>query len=382
MIAYYTTIWTPYHETICRELNRFLGDDFRLVLTRPVDRNGNLGWSLCPPHENWIIQPPETTEPLEGGVWVEMILSADVAIIGGLVESSALFAAVDRRVGSGKLTFFMGERPFKKGIHAKDFFRPYNWYVWWRLHRRYDRKNVHFLAIGKGVQEDLRFLRVSKAHVWKWAYFPAVSKFPAVKTDSRKLKICWCGRMIPCKNVDVMIRAIGLLPDEDRKCCSVTIAGEGETKESCVSLASELGLMDTIDFRPVLPHDDVLYLMSESDVYVFPSNGEEGWGVALEEAMDQCCVPVACEEAGASVLIEDGVSGFLFKNGDAEALSIKLAWLLRHPAQRHEMGGKAWGTVQRWSPETGAGRIIEMINCFSNGGKYEGASQGLCSLVS
>ena len=247
-----------------------------------------------------------------------MILSADVAIIGGLFESSALFAAVDRRVGSGKLTFFMGERPFKKGIHVKDFFRPYNWCVWWRLHRRYDRKNVHFLAIGKGIQEDLRFLRVSKAHIWKWAYFPAVSKSPAVKTDSGKLKICWCGRMIPCKNVDVMIRAIGLLSDEDRKRCAVTIAGEGETKESCVSLASELGLMDTIDFRPVLPHDDVLYLMSESDVYVFPSDKEEGWGVALEEAMDRCCVPVACEEAGASVLIEDGVSGFLFKNNDSK----------------------------------------------------------------
>ena len=240
----------------------------------------------------------------------------------------------------------------------------------------------YYLAIGKGVYEDLRFLRVSKAHIWKWAYFPAVSKSPAVKTDSGKLKICWCGRMIPCKNVDVMIRAIGLLPDEDRKRCTVTIAGEGETKESCVSLASELGLMDTIDFRPVLPHDDVLYLMSESDVYVFPSNGEEGWGVALEEAMDRCCVPVACEEAGASVLIEDGVSGFLFKNNDSMTLSARLAWLLRHPAQRNEMGGKAWETVQRWSPETGAGRIIEMINCFSNGGKYEGASQGLCSLVS
>ena len=44
MIAYYTTIWTPYHETICRELNDLLGGSFRLVLTQPVVNECNLGW--------------------------------------------------------------------------------------------------------------------------------------------------------------------------------------------------------------------------------------------------------------------------------------------------------------------------------------------------
>ena len=380
MIAYYTTIWTPYHETICRELNDLLGGSFRLVLTQPVGNECNLGWSLRPPDYGWIVRPPSPKEPMDGGIWVEMILSAEILFVGALYGSRALFAAVDKRVRSGKLTFFMGERPFKEGVRAKDFLRPYNWYVWWRLHRRYNRKNAHFLSIGRGVCEALRFLRVSKASIWKWAYFPAVSKICTEKTVSAKLRICWCGRMIPCKNVQVLIRAVGLLTEADRDRCAVVIAGEGETKAACVSLANELGLNDAIIFRPVLSHEEVLDLMSLSDVYVFPSNGEEGWGVALEEAMDRGCVPIACEEAGAAHdLIEDGASGFLFKNGDAETLSAKLAWLLHHPAERKEMGNKAWESVQEWSPKTGAERVVEMVSRIAVGMTYEGALHGLCS---
>ena len=363
MIVYYTTIWTPYHETVCHELAKRLGDSFRLVLTRPIDRNRKLGWDLCPPNEPWIIHPPESKEQARDGVWVELLSSAVVAVVGSLFESRSLFAAVDARVAAGKLTFFMGERLFKKGIHAKDFLRPYNWYLWWRLHRRYNRSNVHYLAIGQGVVQDLKFLRASKIHIWKWAYFPAVSECPMEKEESDVLRICWCGRMIPCKNVDLLIRAVGMLPAEDRVRCKVMVAGEGEMREPYVVLARGLGLEEVVAFRPLLPHAEMLDLMAGSDVYVFPSGGEEGWGVALEEAMDKCCAPIACGEAGsARDLIEDGVSGFIFNNGDAETLSKRIAWLLHNPSKRQEMGRNAWRSVQDWSPKTGAERLVSLID--------------------
>lgn len=368
MTVYYTTTWTPYHETICRELANRLGDDFKMVLTRPIDKTRNVGWNLCPPNEQWIIQPPETMDQVKDGIWPELMATVDVAIVGSLFEHKSLFAAVDARVSAGRLTFFMGERPFKAGIRFLDFLRLYNWYLWWRLHRRYNHENVHYLAIGQGVVEDLRFLRASKIHIWKWAYFPAVSEKPTEKAESDCLRICWCGRMIPCKNVDVLIRAVGILPKADRMRCKVTIAGDGETQGRCVTLTRELGIEDSVTFMPLLPHDEMLALMSASDVYIFPSGKEEGWGVAMEEAMDRCCVPIASSVAGATPdLVEDGVSGFIFNPSYVETLAQKISWLLHNPKQRLEMGRRAWMSVQEWSPSKGAERLVGLIDAILHG---------------
>lgn len=359
MLVYYTTIWTPYHETICRELANRLGDEFKLVLTEPIDASRNFGWDLRAPKESWIIPPPDSYDQLNEGIWPRLILSADIAVLGALCGHRALFRAVDKRVSSEKLTFFMGERPFKQGLKFLDFLCPYNWYVWWRLHRRYNRRNVHFLAIGHGVRDDLTFLRVHNATIHPWAYFPAVSSKPPEKTDSKFLRICWCGRMIACKHVEVLLQAVASLPSDVMCQCRVTIAGEGEMRTRWMSLAAELHLGAVVSFLPVIQHDKALFLMETSDVYVFPSDGEEGWGVAVEEAMDKGCVPIACREAGAPrALIEDGVSGFFFPVGDARCLAEKIIWLLNEPVARRKMGAAAWRCVQRRSPQAGVKQLL------------------------
>lgn len=359
MFVYTTTIWTPYHESICRELGNRLGDSFRLVLTEPIDSTRNLGWELDPPREPWIVRPPLTRDDIDMGLWAEMILQPEVAVIGAVYGHRSLFRAVDARVSSGKKTFFMAERPFKKGLHLTDFLRPYNWYVWWRLHRRYDHRNVHILAIGNGVREDLRFLRVKRATISPWGYFPAISRVPTRKVASNYLRICWCGRMVPCKHVEVLITAVSLLPVETRARCRVVIAGDGEMRDEWMSLSRKLKMGNIISFLPMLPHDEALGLMADSDVYAFPSDGEEGWGVALEEAMDKCCVPIACQDAGAaSRLIEDGASGYLVPNGDAETFAKVIDRLIADHALIHKIGRAAWERVQKNSPSIGVVQLL------------------------
>lgn len=362
MIAYYTTTWTPYHETICRELASRLGGDFKLVLTRPIDSSRNLGWDLRPPVESWIICPPDSHDQVDSGVWPRLIKKAEIVVLGALYEHRALFRAVDERVLSGKLTFFMAERPFKRGLKFHDFLRPYNWYVWWRLHRRYNHRNVHFLAIGNGVREDLGFLRVRKATIHSWAYFPAVSPGPTIKPRSPYLRICWCGRMIACKHVEVLLQAVARLPSEVLSRCRVTIAGDGVMRDQWIALAKELHLENAVSFLPMLSHGKVLSLMADSDVYVFPSDGEEGWGVALGEAMDKCCVPVACASAGASqTLIANGENGFCFDVGDIDKVAECLVYLDCHREDLERLGVCAWASVQQWSAERGADKLVKLF---------------------
>jgi len=74
--------------------------------------------------------------------------------------------------------------------------------------------------------------------------------------------------------------------------------------------------------------DDVLELLVTFDVYVNMAR-EEGFEIAVVEAM-QTGLPVVLANAGAlPELIEDGISGLLVPAGDAEALANAVQILLR-----------------------------------------------------
>lgn len=362
MIVYYTTIWTPYHESICRALAARLGNAFRLVLTRPIDDTRNLGWSLSPPHEPWIVQPPREFDDVEGGPWASLLESADVAIVGSLLERRSLFAALDRRIRSNRPTYFMSERLFKKKLSWIEYLKPYNWYLWLRLHNRYDNDNVHILAIGQGVEEDFGFLKVRKPSIHRWAYFPRLSDSPVMKKRGVRLRIAWCGRMIACKHVDHLIRAVAILSEQEKNRIFVTIAGEGPERAYCEELVKQLNLSSIISINSILPHDEMIGLLEQTDVYVFPSDREEGWGVALEEAMDCCCVPIASRQAGsAPFLIEDCFSGFTYEFGDINRIASCISLLLRDADLLDLMGGRARSAVQRLNVETGVEKLINIL---------------------
>lgn len=360
-----------------------------MLLVRPmVDRehademHREMGWAIRPPQEKWIVQPPETDEDLENGVWPDLMLNADVAMVGALHNCKKLYRALSTRIRDGKLTFIGNERFFKKKRTWRDYCNLKNWARWARISYRYNHKNVHYFPAAYHAPEDMRFLHAGKGRIWSWAYFPDVSEAPIEKTKSDYLRICWCGRMIPCKHVDYIIRALGMLRDDVRGVCRVTIVGDGESKAEVIALAKELKVDDLITFKPLMKKDEVISLMSENDIYIFPSNHEEGWGVALEEAMDRCCVPIANEAAGVTLkVVKDGVNGFVFDDGDIQRIAGKIAWLHDHPDERKEMGLKSWRTMQEWSPRVGAERVAILLEAIKTGDYSKVPKEGVCSNV-
>jgi glycosyltransferase involved in cell wall biosynthesis len=153
---------------------------------------------------------------------------------------------------------------------------------------------------------------------------PELSDAPAEKTQHCEFRIGWCGRMIGWKHPDHILRAVALLPEEYRKRCRVSLVGDGECKSSLVALATELKLSDIVEFKPYMTVAEVAEWMAGLDVYLFPSDIEEGWGVVLAEAMDRCCVPIACVEAGATLdLIDDGENGFVFEKNEIGRIAKK-----------------------------------------------------------
>jgi alpha-maltose-1-phosphate synthase len=99
---------------------------------------------------------------------------------------------------------------------------------------------------------------------------------------------------------------------------------------------------------PTAPRDEVLRLMREHDVLVFPSLFE-GLGLVTLEAMAQGAVVIATPNTGAADLFEDGDGGFIVPIRSADAIAERLTQLGEDRALLAAMSAKAPAVAARWS---------------------------------
>lgn len=384
-VAYCTNIWNHHQGPVCRELAKLLGSDFKMFVFQPLDCDWSrerlsMGWNLIPPNEPWIVGPPKRGTEISSSFFQGWIESADVLIYG----ENRYFdhAALMRRLERGKLSFKMGERLLKSPCYWYQMLSPFFLRRWLGTHRALNQHSLHYLTMSHWCTHDLRFFRACKGRIWRWGYLTEVSEHPTRKVEDVKVHVGWCGRMLDCKNVDYILCAIDLLPQSIRARLKLTLVGDGPEKNRLKQLAENLGLVEVVDFRPFLPQSEVLAFMASLDVFVFPSGRKEGWGAILPEAMDKCCAVIANEAAGATLeLVRDGENGFTFKDGDVKTLAKRLQDLVQDVSLRRQVGLAAWRTMQDWSPQSGARRLVELASRLLTKDVISHEHQGLCERV-
>ncbi len=102
--------------------------------------------------------------------------------------------------------------------------------------------------------------------------------------------IIFVGRLIKEKNVDLLVRAMGILSHEDKN-YQLLIIGDGPERETIVQIICELSLepqVRLIGFKE--NHDEIIARMKSAKMCVLPST-REGFGIAALEAL-ACGIPV------------------------------------------------------------------------------------------
>lgn len=142
------------------------------------------------------------------------------------------------------------------------------------------------------------------------------------------------GRFMPVKNQDFLIKAFrGIVETDDY--VSLLLVGDGPLKESLVSLASSLGVLDRVVFSG--RRSDVSAVLNLMDVFVLPSLSE-GMSNTILEAMS-CALPVIATDVGGNpALVKHKKSGLLVPSDDIFTLASAIGNLLKHPELRSVYG--------------------------------------------
>ena len=103
--------------------------------------------------------------------------------------------------------------------------------------------------------------------------------------------------------------------------------------------------------------------MDKSDIFLFTSDKNEGWGAVLNECMNSACVPVASHAIGSVPFMINEKNGLIYKDGDINDLYNKVKWLIDHPDNRFKMAKNAYYTiVDLWNAETATSHLFELID--------------------
>ncbi len=160
----------------------------------------------------------------------------------------------------------------------------------------------------------------------------------------------------PVKRVDAVVRIF----DRVRKKvpARLLLVGDGPDLPTALRIARELGISHLV--RALGAQEEVLSLLSASDVFVLPS-AQESFGLAALEAM-ACEVPVVASRVGGlPEVIEHGVTGYLHPPDALDDMAASVVKLVTDPMHHREVGQAACRRVRE---HFCAERVVPMYEDF------------------
>lgn len=168
--------------------------------------------------------------------------------------------------------------------------------------------------IEKGVEQDRIKVIYNGLDVQKY-------KFIEREIDpKRKKRLVMAGVLAPSKGIELLIKAVSLLPEDVKNQIIIDVYGDGpaEYKRKLLRRISSLELSEVIRLRGYA--NDLNNLLREYDIGLMCSR-MEAFGRITVEYMLSGVIVIASDSGANSEIITDGKNGFLYKPLSAESLS-------------------------------------------------------------
>lgn len=363
---------THHQKPLSDELYRLLGDgNYYFVCTKVLaDERIQMGWPLL--DAPYLIQYNHESDK----VIREMLRDFD-AVIYGLAPLSM----VKQRLLNEKLTLCASERRYK--TIARYLKYPINTYKSYYLNKGF------LLASGAYATRDYILSGMSPEKCFRWGYFPETKKYldldelisskGFVSESNSIVTILWAGRMIKWKHPEKALQTARLLKKEGYK-FSLKMIGSGIMERELIEMVKLWNLEDYVCFKGNMSPEDVRLNMEKSDIFLFTSDRQEGWGAVLNESMNSACAVVSSNLIGAvPFLINSGENGLIYNCYDTDELYRHVKFLIDNPSERIKMQKSAYySIIEMWNPQKAAKNLLLLLEALING-KNSPIKAGPCS---
>jgi len=151
-----------------------------------------------------------------------------------------------------------------------------------------------------------------------------ISEQKCKEKDDSVMKYMFCGRIDYSKGLDMAIKSLSYLKDNNCEDFEFHIYGDGDKTylKRCLKMIDILNLQDQVFYHG--KHDNLEEAYKQNHVLLMPTRMKEPFGLVLIEAMNHGVVPIAPNDYGPKEIIDDCKDGILFKQYDQKSLDEKL----------------------------------------------------------
>lgn len=374
MITFFSNFISDHQIPFCEAMYKNTNGEFRFVATEPIWRERlNIGFKDRSDDFPFVVKSYENKESYNQAL--ELGLNSDVAIIG-----SAPDVFIEERLKQNKLTFRYSERYFKEGKWR--ILDPRVFKTHYKQDFRYRKKNLYMLCASAYTAPDCRFIFSYPKKTFKWGYFPPVKRYEYIEkiiNSKSSASILWAGRFIGWKHSEAPLYVAKRLKAEGYN-FSLDIIGGGELEQKIKQNIEKNGLDDCVKLLGTMSPEKVREHMEQSEIFLFTSDRNEGWGAVLNESMNSGCAVVASNVIGSvPYLIKDRENGLIYKSGNLKNLYSKVKYLLDNEETREKLGVNAYKTLTDvWNADVAADRLLKLIENIKEG-KDTPFKDGPCS---
>lgn len=361
-IVFASNFYNHHQSELAKNLYRLTNGEYYFIETEPIEEERTkMGWGekITPIYVKQSYTSAENYNECQS-----LIDSADVVIYGSAPEQM-----IKNRLKNKKLTFKYSERIYKKGF--KWYEQPLR-FIKNNL-RGWSRKNHYLLCASAYSYADYQKTFNFTNRAYKWGYFPAVKTYNDIEgliNKKEKASILWVARLIEWKHPEASILIVERLKKAGYK-FKLNLIGNGVMEKQIAEMIKAKGLEDCVFMLGTMKPNEVREYMEKSQIFLFTSDFNEGWGAVLNESMNSGCAVVASHAIGSvPYLIDDGKNGLIYKNGDLDDLYNKVKYLLDNDEKRDEIGKNAYETLKTtWNAEVAAERFVKLAKCLLCGNK-------------
>ncbi len=369
VIVFASNFFNHHEKFFCDEVSKIPGVEFYFIQTMRMDEERiNLGWAIDISTIPYCICSYGNNGEYERAI--DLCNNADVLILG-----SASYEFIAGRVRENRLTFFYAERLFRNGLWHM-LYPPTFFTVLKRFIIPGNKSNFYMLCASGYTALDCHKIFAFRNKYFRWGHFIEVKHFESVDSllESKRLKhqkgvsILWAGRLIGLKHPSLAIEVADMLSQQGYK-YEMNIIGTGDLEESLKNEVIQKNLTNSVHFLGSMKPTEVRSYMENSDIYLFTSDFNEGWGAVLGEAMASGCAVVTSHGIGATpFLAKHKENSLIYETGNVDSLYRNVKKLMDSEELRTTLSKNAIETMQNlWNAKVGASRFYNIVNALLNG---------------
>jgi glycosyltransferase involved in cell wall biosynthesis len=249
-------------------------------------------------------------------------------------------------------TIYDRPQTFVKGLFKRLFFSLCDGFF------GYGQRSREYL-MHYGAPDESVFFRCQAAAL-PHTYVPADAYNDRIQSavSSDAPRYLYVGRLAPEKDIGTLLEAFSRVLQKVPS-ARMVLVGSGPERDALSAQSKALHIEGAVDFAGSKDVDGLRDEYARASCLVLPSTSEP-WGLVVNEALSYGCPVVVSNRCGCiPELVEDGVTGYVFKCGDVGDLTDKLLAVPKVFSDSEATAGRCLERISNFSPERAAEQILD-----------------------